>query len=244
MAAVKTTAAFASLQKNLTRARYFLEIHGKAQTGRGAPTRPYQELPRASLVFAIAALDSYISEATAEFLVGVFASGINKAPDPDRARRVLGRVQKEIPTLPLELALVDSAKERKELAHTAIVAYFYASVSNHGAKAVAEAIITFDAAANVKGFWDSVERGPVFVALRQRLETRIQRDRAARHGRAAAAPKQFPALKPAQLLDFWTDVRHAMVHRGEDKSVWRAEAESCCDLVMVVGTHLDALALA
>jgi len=67
--------ANAALLKNLTRASYFLDIHEAGQAGPGAPTNKQRELPRGAVVFAIGALDAYLSELSAEVMINQFEAG-------------------------------------------------------------------------------------------------------------------------------------------------------------------------
>ena len=55
---------------NMRRASYFLDLHESIHGGvQGAPQNPVRELPRASVVFAVGALDAYLSDVSAEVLV-------------------------------------------------------------------------------------------------------------------------------------------------------------------------------
>jgi len=60
------TDAHDALTTNLTRARYFIDLHEGTQTGPGTPDRKRRELPRGAVVFAVGALDAYLSEVSAE----------------------------------------------------------------------------------------------------------------------------------------------------------------------------------
>ena len=63
------TSAHMAFLPNIERARYFVDIHEEVHHGPGAPPLRYRELPRAAVVFAISALDAYISDALAEVVV-------------------------------------------------------------------------------------------------------------------------------------------------------------------------------
>jgi hypothetical protein len=126
---------------NIKRAEYFLDIHEKAQSGRGAPPLPYRELPRGAVVFAVGALDAYISEVSAEVIVSQLQ---NSMANSDQ-REVLKRVQSEIPTLSLELALLEKKEERIGRIQESITNHFLNNVSNHGSKAVAAVLQRFEA---------------------------------------------------------------------------------------------------
>jgi hypothetical protein len=117
---------------NLQRAGYFLDIHENTQDGAGAPNLARRELPRASIVYAVGALDAYLSELSAEVIVHQLLAALAT----DQIREVLRRVQQELPTLSLEVALLASQADRVARIHQSISDYFQNSVSNHGSKAV------------------------------------------------------------------------------------------------------------
>ena len=94
--------AKAAFDVNIRRASYFLDIHEEAQQGAGAPSLPYRELPRGAVVFAVGALDAYLSEVSAEVIV----RDLESAVAPTETREVLKRVQAEVPTLSLEIAVL------------------------------------------------------------------------------------------------------------------------------------------
>jgi len=97
-----------AFDRNIERARYFLQIHAQAQVGAGAPPLPYRELPRAAIVFSVGAIDAYLSEVSAEVIVRQLQTGVAN----NTARDVLKRVQQDIPTLALEVAVLATAPER------------------------------------------------------------------------------------------------------------------------------------
>lgn len=131
------TEAYEAFKLNRTRARYFLELHKAYQDGkRGAPRTPVRELPRASVVFAIGALDAYLSDVTAECLVHVLQAG----EDTEHARGLLAKVQREIPGLALEVAILGTKAQRTARVQAALSNYLHNQVSNHGAKGVSQAI--------------------------------------------------------------------------------------------------------
>lgn len=131
-----STKAKKAFDLNVQRAGYFLDIHEKVQPGAGAPTLPLRELPRGSIVFAVGALDAYLSEVSAEVIVGQLAN----LPVPSQGRELLRRILKDMPTLPLEVALLPDRSARAAQVQQAIVEYFQNHVSQHGAKAVAATI--------------------------------------------------------------------------------------------------------
>ena len=130
------TQAKAAFDKNIRRATYFLDIHGAGQEGPGAPKSAYRELPRGAIVFAVGSLDAYLCEASAEVLV----RGIESSLAPQQLRNVLERVDRELPSLALELTLLRTLDERKGRLRSQIVDYFQNQTSQHGAKAVAATV--------------------------------------------------------------------------------------------------------
>ena len=55
-----------AFDRNIERAGFFLDIHKDATPGPGKPKLPLHELPRAAVVFAVGALDAYLSGVGAE----------------------------------------------------------------------------------------------------------------------------------------------------------------------------------
>lgn len=127
-----STRAKATFDINIQRASYFLDIHDDAHKRAGAPTLPYRELPRGTVVFAVGAIDAYLSEASAEYLVARLQLS---APVHD-LRETLKRVCAEVPTLALEVALLPGPQDRLQRIRDSIVDHFHNSVSNQ-AKGVA-----------------------------------------------------------------------------------------------------------
>jgi hypothetical protein len=121
---------------NIRRASYFLDIHQETQTGAGAPTLARRELPRGAVVFAVGALDAYLSDVSADVVV----TGLRSEPGRQDLRDVLRQVQKEIPTLSLEVALLPRETDRVSHIQNAVLDYFRTSVSGHGVKAVSAAV--------------------------------------------------------------------------------------------------------
>jgi hypothetical protein len=124
MAQVTTKARFA-LKENTRRARALIRIFNSGKVkpeegdrrGAGRPTGDEVPLLHAVVIFSIGALDAYLSDVAAEVLV----AQLERARPPDSSsRRVLQAVQKEIPTLPFELALTSDENERREIAQQAI----------------------------------------------------------------------------------------------------------------------------
>lgn len=109
-----------------------MDIHEEVQRGRGAPTNPYRELPRGAVVFAVGALDAYLSEVSAEVMV----HGLGNAIASSDARETLKRIQNAIPTLALEVAVLPTEAQRLERIRGAVVDHFQNRASMHGARAV------------------------------------------------------------------------------------------------------------
>ena len=127
----KTTARQA-FDTNVGRASYFLDIHESAQKGAGAPERRYRELPRGAVVFAVGALDAYLSEVSAEVMV----RDLQKTVASNDAREILKRIHGDLPTLALEISVLPDQAERLQRIRDAIVDYFHNRLSMHRSKAV------------------------------------------------------------------------------------------------------------
>ena len=119
---------------NIQRSGYFLDIHQQAHPSAGAPTLPYRELPRAAVVFAIGALDAYLSELAAEVMVQRLRKGIASS----EARDVLQKIERKMPSLALEAALFQREEQRLGFVQQAIANYYHSSVSNHGPDSVGD----------------------------------------------------------------------------------------------------------
>jgi hypothetical protein len=130
------TTAHVALTKNLKRAKHFLDLHEGTQQGPGTPDAKRRELPRGAVVFAVGALDAYLSEVSAEVMLGQFEKAILSGKNRD----VLKEITRQHPTLALEAALAGDGSDRREIVRTTVTEHFYNQVSNHGAKAVAAAI--------------------------------------------------------------------------------------------------------
>lgn len=216
----RPTDARATLAKNLTRTRALQRIFEagnlKPQTGQrrgsGQPSSEERELLRAVVVFAIGALDAYLSDVAAEVLVAQLEGAASLG---DEARNLLRRVTKEIDTLALELALTTDPAQRRVVAQEAISDHLANRVSNHGPKGVAATMgrlgteIDFDAI-------DMSRFGPL---------TTTERNRA------------------ADVLQWWTDRRHALVHRGSAIQVNMEQSSALIDFVEALADHVDSQAL-
>jgi hypothetical protein len=120
------TRAHITFEKNLARVRALQAIFDadslRPRTNpqvrrRGTSSREEKELLRAVAVFAIGALDAYLSDVAAEVLIAQLEKA--RTPTSD-ARSLFRRVIKEIDTLTFELALTSDAEERRDLARDAI----------------------------------------------------------------------------------------------------------------------------
>ena len=134
--ATMSSKAKATFNANIQRASYFLDIHEAMQTGRGAPDNPRRELPRGAVVFAVGAIDAYLSEVSAEVMVHQLSQNLSS----QEFRDLLKKINQDVPTLALEVAVLSSQKERQQRIREAIADHFYNRVSNHGANAVASAV--------------------------------------------------------------------------------------------------------
>jgi hypothetical protein len=151
MPKVATTEARAAFEVNVTRASFFLDIHEKEQKGAGAPPLAYRELPRGAVVFAIGALDAYLSEVSAEVIV----RDLQVASASSEVREILKHVQSDLPTLALEVALLSDQGSRMQRLRNAVVDHFQNRVSMHGASAVSKTAMRVGArAADV---WSAVQ---------------------------------------------------------------------------------------
>jgi len=131
-----STKAKKAFDINIRRASYFLDIHQETQIGAGAPTLARRELPRGAVVFAVGALDAYLSDVSADVVV----TGLRSEPARQDLREVLRQVQKEIPTLSLEVALLPREADRVTHIQNAVLDHFRTNVSGHGVKAVSAAV--------------------------------------------------------------------------------------------------------
>ncbi len=132
------TESKSTFEINLERASYFLDIHAWGQGGeRGAPAKPLRELPRGAVVFAVGALDAYLSEVSAEVLVAQLQANLPS----QEMRDLLKRVQSELPTLPLEVALLSHHSDRIVRIREAVTDHFHNRVSQHGTRALSTTLI-------------------------------------------------------------------------------------------------------
>jgi hypothetical protein len=122
---------------NIRRASHFLDIHQQVHAGtHGAPVLALRELPRGALVFAVGALDAYLSDASAEVIIDQCERGSVTGD----TRGVMRTVSQQLPGLALELAVAPNSADRAERLRSAIVDHFQTAVSGHGPDAVAKAL--------------------------------------------------------------------------------------------------------
>ena len=154
------TSAYITLAKNLNRAQLLYDVFAtgslklsEERRGRGKPASQENELLRAVVIFAIAALDAYLSDVAAEVLVTQLEKA--RTPTPE-GRALLKRILAEIDTLPFELALTNDAAERRTLAEQAITDHLANRTSTLGAKGVANTLTRIGATVD----WDKVKLSP------------------------------------------------------------------------------------
>lgn len=197
------TASLPALELNIQRARYFLQIHADttAEAGRGSPPARFRELPRAAVVFAVGALDAYLSEVSAEVMI----AQVEHAQVSGQSRSVLAAVAKTVPTLALEIALLQDADARIAVAREAIVTHFHENVAQHGSKAVNSTL-------------ERLGGSP---------------------GRLWQNLRESGYDNPSAELDRWTNMRHAIVHRGQRARVQRRQSAHCVDLINQIAHRVD-----
>jgi hypothetical protein len=219
--AQRITQARFALTQNTRRARALIRIFNSGKVkpeegdrrGSGRPTGDEVPLLHAVVIFSIGALDAYLSDVAAEVLV----AQLERARPPDSSsRKVLQAVQREIPTLPFELALTSDEGERREIAQQAITQHLTNVVSNHGAKGVASTLERLGA----KVDWDAISLSPTSQLRESSTES------------------------CASVLDRWTTVRHKLVHQGGEVVVWAEQAREIIGFVNRIAEHVDQRALA
>ena len=136
---------------NIERSGYFLKIHYDAQQGAGAPHLRFRELPKASIVFTVGAIDAYLSDMTAEVLIAQLQS----APPSEQMREILKRIQGELPTLAIELSVLATNPERIRRLQESVADHFHNRVSQHGSKAVAASLARIGG--DVTSVWSHLE---------------------------------------------------------------------------------------
>jgi hypothetical protein len=127
----KKTDAFRVFEVNLDRSRAFLRMFDKDR-GVGQPTNDEKELLRGSLVFAVGALDAYLSDLIMEIVP-------KYAPRSSQLSDALKAIAKSDPGLSLRVALAQSDADRWEEFGAALEDWL-ATKSFHGPAKVAAAL--------------------------------------------------------------------------------------------------------
>jgi hypothetical protein len=218
---VSQTDAYGAFRKNIARPEALqamfdggsLKPKKGDRRGTGKPTKQENELLRASVIVAIGALDAYLSDVAAEVLVAQLRRSQSRS---DEARALLRRVLKEVDTLPLELALLSSQKERETYIAEALRDHLSNKVSNHGAKGVAATAERMGARFD----WS-------------KLDKKIP----------ASLPFSKDPRHPAGLLDAWTERRHALVHRGRALLITSPRARALVKFVESIAAEVDRIAV-
>jgi hypothetical protein len=102
----KQTKAFGVFKNNVERSRAFLRIFAKDR-GRGGPNSDDRELLRGCLVFAVGALDAYLSDVILE-IVPVFGS------TSEHMKKALKEIGRDDPGLALRVSISKTAAEGRE----------------------------------------------------------------------------------------------------------------------------------
>ena len=127
----KQTDAFGVFEVNLERSRAFLRIFDKDRK-RGQPSRDEKELLRGSLVFAVGALDAYLSDLILEIVP-------RYGPKSPQLADALRAIAKTDPGLSLRVALANSDDDRRYEFRSALDDWL-ATKSFHGPAKVASAL--------------------------------------------------------------------------------------------------------
>jgi len=131
------TSAKGTFDINIKRSSYFLDIHQKVHAGtHGAPSSALRELPRGAVVFAVGALDAYLSDVSADVMIHQCEQGLITGD----ARAIMKTISQTVPGLALELAVMSDGDDRIERLRGAIVDHFQTSVSGHGPESVARTV--------------------------------------------------------------------------------------------------------
>jgi hypothetical protein len=127
----RKTDAFRVFEVNLDRSRAFLRIFDKDR-GAGQPTNDEKELLRGSLVFAVGALDAYLSDLIMEIVP-------KYAPKSSQLSDALKAIAKSDPGLSLRVALAQTDTDRREEFGAALEDWL-GTKSFHGPAKVAAAL--------------------------------------------------------------------------------------------------------
>jgi hypothetical protein len=106
MAKTVNTASHKIFEANLERSRAFLRIFNKDR-GRGQPSNDEKELLRGCLVFAVGALDAYLSDLILEIVP-------EHAPKSKSLKDALAQIAKADPGLVLRVSLAATTEDRHE----------------------------------------------------------------------------------------------------------------------------------
>jgi hypothetical protein len=127
----KQTEAFRVFETNLDRSRAFLRIFDKDR-GVGQPANDEKELLRGSLVFAVGALDAYLSDLILEVVP-------EHGPKSAQMADALKAIARADPGLSLRVALAASQSDSRDEFRAAL-AEWLASKSFHGPEKVIQAL--------------------------------------------------------------------------------------------------------
>ena len=158
----KRTAAFEVFETNLDRSRAFLRIFDKDR-GAGQPTNDERELLRGSLVFAVGALDAYLSDLILEVVPAY-------GPKSSQIADALKAIARADPGLSLRVALASSTADSREEFRAAL-ADWLATKSFHGPEKVTQALGYLDCAIP----WSALDKAAARDAAKEL--TRITNDR-------------------------------------------------------------------
>lgn len=92
---------------------------------RGAPKLAPRELPRGAVVFAVGALDSYLSDVSAEVMI----YQCQQDDVTGDTRTIMRTVSQQLPGLALELAITEDDTDRVDRLRSAIVDHLQTAVS-------------------------------------------------------------------------------------------------------------------
>ena len=145
-------------------------------------------------MFAIGALDAYLSEVAAEVMVAQFQRGQATGD----SRKILEAIQRTTPTLAIELAVAEPQVDRAAVLQKAIVDHFYDQVSNHGAKAVSTTVQRMGKSS--KAVWDAVE-GAGEESPQERLEEWTVKRHAIVHRGQRPSVNREPARMCVKLVE-------------------------------------------
>ncbi len=159
-------------------------------------------------MFAVGALDAYLTELAAETLVARLKDGKGNS----RMRDVLKRVSNEMPTLAIETAILAEGADRLALVQSAVVEHFQTAVSAFGPKAVARVVEMLDA--STSNVWKAVaETGLKEAAERLDHWTGI-RHKVVHQGQRVSVQRERDARTCVHLVKVVADAIEAEVERS------------------------------